>query len=86
MTYLITYFDHYGKYAYYSGIDIHDLYCYLDVLEYPTKLTYSDQNSHSFYLKTNTESVSQHTFIATLIDRKSIICYFCGLPGHNSDS
>ena len=51
---LIKYLDHHGKYVYYSGSDIHDLYYNLDTIGYPTTLTYQGYYYHYFDLKTNT--------------------------------
>ena len=53
MTYLIAYPDHHGKEVWYYGSDIYDIYWYLKMILYPTALTYSGQNTHTFGIKTN---------------------------------
>ena len=49
MTYLITLLENNGKSAVYTGLNIHGLYSYLDMIGDPTKLTTSGQRYHNFY-------------------------------------
>ena len=48
MKYLITFLDNNGKYAVYTGGNIHGIYHYIDIIGVPTKLTTSGQCSHHF--------------------------------------
>ena len=45
---LVTFLDNNGKYAVYTGVNIHGLYCYLEIIGAPTTLTTSSQCSHNF--------------------------------------
>ena len=80
MTEIITYLDHNGKYAYYAGSDINDLYFYLYIIGDPTNWTYSGQNFHLFDLKTNTYSGFLNPVISALQVKKRIVCGFYGQP------
>ena len=46
MTYLIIFLDNNGKYAFFTGGDIHGIYRYLEIIVDPTTLTTSVQISH----------------------------------------
>ena len=48
MTDFITFLDKNRKYAVYTGGNIHGLYFYLEIIETPTTLTTSGQQSHHF--------------------------------------
>ena len=48
MTDLITFLDYNGKYAVYTGGDIHVIYCYLEMIGAPNTLITSCQLSHHF--------------------------------------
>ena len=45
---LITFLDNNGKYAVYTGGDIHGIYRYLEMIGAPTTLTTSVQRSYHF--------------------------------------
>ena len=45
---LITFFYNNGKYAVYTGVDIHVIYRYLEMIGSPTTLTTSGQRYHNF--------------------------------------
>ena len=48
ITDLITFLDNNRKYAVYTGVDVHGIYLYLDMIGAPTTLTTSGQHSHHF--------------------------------------
>ena len=48
MKYLTTYLDNNGKSAVYTGVNIHGLYLYLEIIGSPTKLTTSGQQFNHF--------------------------------------
>ena len=48
MTYLITLLENNGKYAVYTGGNIHGIYCYLEMIGYPMTLITLGQRSHNF--------------------------------------
>ena len=86
MTDPIPYLDHTGKYKSYSGSDINDLFCYIEIIGVPMNLTYSGHNYHYFDLKTNTDSGYLYPVISALRGRQRIICTCYGWPGNNADS
>ena len=45
---LITFLDNNGKLAIYTGVNIHRIYCYLEIIVSQTTLTTSGQKSHHF--------------------------------------
>ena len=48
MTDIITFLDKNEKKAVYTGVDIHGLYRYLEIIGSPTTLTTSGQRSNNF--------------------------------------
>ena len=80
MIYLITFLDKKVKLAIYAGLNIHGLYCYLNMIESPTTLTTSCQRSHlvgpSSSTKNDTASL-QPVFAAICVQQKTI-WKFCG--------
>ena len=48
MKYLITFLDNNRKFAIYTGVNIHGLCSYLDIIGAPTTFTTSVQYSHNF--------------------------------------
>ena len=83
---LVIYPEHHGKEASYHGSNIHDLYCYLEILGYPTPLTYLGHNYQSINISIDTESGSLHLVISGLIVRQRIVCECSGIPGHKAYS
>ena len=79
---IIIYLGRHGKEAPYGGSGIHYLYNHQDMIGDPTNLNYSGWNYHSFYIKTNTLSVSLVPVIASLRGGKGNICECWGLPRH----
>ena len=87
MTDLITFLDNNGKYSIYTGGYIIGIYCYLEMIGYPTILTTSGQCSHHFSpsSSSNNDASTLHPVIASLRMRQKIICECCGRIGHKSD-
>ena len=61
MTYLTKFLDNNVKLAVYTGVNIHGLYCYLEIIGAPTTLTTSGHRSHhfgpSYYTNNDTETL-----------------------------
>ena len=73
--YLITLLDNNIKTAVYIGQNIHELYCYLEMIISQTKLTTSGQRSHHFGTSSSTnndESSLQSVVEAIYMRQKSI--------------
>ena len=88
MTDLITFLDNNGKYAVYTGGDIHGIYSYLESIGSPTTLTTSGQRSHNFgpsYSSNNDAATLQPVIVALRMRQKSI-CECCGRIGHKADA
>ena len=88
MTDLLTFFDNNGKYAVYTGVDIHGIYPYLEMIGSPTTLTTSGQSSHHFVHSSsrNNDAATLQTVIVALRTRQKIICEYCGRIGHKADA
>ena len=88
MTDLITFLDKNVKLDIYTGGDIFELYCYLEIIGSPTNLTASVRLSHrlvpSSSIKNDIETLQP--VIAALCIRQNTICEWCGIIGHKSDS
>ena len=82
---IIAFLENNGKLDVYAGGNIHGLYCYLEIIGYPTTFTTSGQSSHNLgpSYSTNNDTETLHPFIAALSIRQKIICEFCGRIGHN---
>ena len=48
MTDIITFLDNHGNSAIYTGVSIHGLYCYIEIIGSPSTLTTSSQSAHHF--------------------------------------
>ena len=87
MTYLITFLDNNRKYAVYTGVNIHELYRYLEIIGSPTIFSTSGQQYRhfgpSYYINSDTETF-QSVISALRIIQKSI-CECCGIIGHKAD-
>ena len=88
MTDLITFLDENGKYAVYTGGDIHGIYRYIEMIVAPNTLTTSVQHSHYFGLSSssNNDAETIHQFIEALRMIQKIICECCGRIGHKVDA
>ena len=85
---LITFLYNNGKYDFYTGGNIHELYSYIETIEAPTTLTTSGQNSHHFgpSSSTNNNTSTIQPVIAALHMRQKIICEFCVSIGHKANA
>ena len=72
---LITLFDNNEKSAVYTGVNIHGLYSYIDIIVTPTTLTTSGQHSYHFgtSYSINIDTESLHPVIAYLRMRQNSI-------------
>ena len=86
MTYLIIFLDNNRKLAVYTGGNIHELYCYLEMIGSPTKLTTSGQRSNHFgpSSSTNNDTANIKTIIAAQRIIQKGICEYCGRIGHKA--
>ena len=88
ITYIITLLDKNGKSAIYTGENIHELYCYLEIIGAPNTLTTICYSSHNFgtsYL-TNNDTETIQTFIADTYVPHKTISEFCERIEHNYDA
>ena len=88
MTDLITFLDNNGKYAVYTGGDIHGIYRYLEMIGSPTTLTTSGQRFHNFghSYSSNNDAATLQPVIAALRMRQKSICECCGRIVHKADT
>ena len=72
ITDIVTFLDNYGKYAVYTGGNIHRIYCYLEIIGAPTTLTPAGQRSRHFGPSSsiNNDTASLQPIIAALRIRK----------------
>ena len=79
MTYLITSLDKNWKLAVYTGVNIHRLYHYLEIIVHPTILTASVQISHHFGPSSSTknDTTTLQSVIVDLHVIQNIICKWC---------
>ena len=88
MTDLIKLIDNNRKSAVYTGVNIHGIYSYLEMIWDPTTLTTSGQRSHhfgtSYYINNDTASIQP--VISTLWRIQKSICECCGSIGHKADA
>ena len=68
MTDLITLIDNNGKYAFYTGENIHGIYRYLEIIGDPTTLTTSGKRSNNFGPSNsiNNDTAYLHIYIIAL--------------------
>ena len=73
---IITFLDNNGKLAVYTGINIHGIYSYLEIIVSPTILTTSGQSSCHFRpsYSTNYDTETTHSVIAAILVRQNLIC------------
>ena len=75
ITYLITFLDNNRKLVVYTGVNINELYRYLEMVVAPTTLTTSGLRSHhfgpSYYTNNGTETL-QPVIVALFIRQNSI--------------
>ena len=85
---LITFLDNSGKSAVYTELNIHGLYCYLEIIGAPTTLTTSGQRSHHFCpsYSINNFTATLQTVIADLYIKQKIICERCVIIVHKAGS
>ena len=88
MTDFTTFLENNGKYAVYTGGNIHGLYCDLEMIVDPTTLTNLGQKYHIFSPPSSitNDTASLQTVIADLRIRQNSICKFCGSIGKNGDA
>ena len=88
ITYLITFLDNNGKLSVYTGVNIHGIYLYLEIIWSPTKLTTSGQRSHHFgpSYSTNIDTATLQSVISDFCVLQKIICECCGRIGHKADT
>ena len=88
MTALTTLFDKNIKYAVYTGEDIHGIYCYLEMIGYPTTLTTSGQLSHHYSpsYSINNDAETLQPIIAALRTRQRSICECYEIIVYKSDA
>ena len=88
MTDLITFLDNNGKSPVYTGVNIHGIYRYLDMIGAPTTLTTPDHPSRHFGPSSsiNNYTESLQPVIAALRTRQKSICKFYGRIGHKADA
>ena len=86
MKYLITFLDNNGKPAVYTGVNIHGIYRYLEMIGPPSTLTTSGQSSNNFgpSSSTNNDTATLHTVIEFLCIIHQIIYECCGRIGHKA--
>ena len=72
--------------CFYSGMDIHDLFNYLDIIGAFINLTYSRHHLNYSVTKTNTYLGYMYPVIADLRGGQRIICQFFGYTGHKYGS
>ena len=77
-----------GKYAVYTGGDIHGIYFYLDMIGAPTTLTTSGQRSHHFSQSSSINNYTESTqpVIVALRIRQKSIYECCEIIGQKSDA
>ena len=76
MTDIIIFLYKNGKYAVYTGGDIHGIYRYLEIIGAPTTLTTSGHRYHHFgpSYYSNNDAATLHTVIESLRIRQNLIC------------
>ena len=76
MTYLITFLDNNGKSAVYTGVYIHVIYRYLEIIGSQTTFTTSGKISHNFgpSSSSNDYEATLQPFIVSLRMRQKFIC------------
>ena len=88
MTDVITFIYNNIKPSVYTGGNIHELYCYLEMIGYPTTLNTSDQKSYYFG---SSSSINKDTeffqpVIAALHMRQKSFWKCCGRIGNKADA
>ena len=88
MTYLITFLDNNVKSAVYTGVNIHGIHDYLEIIGSPTKCTTSGKRSYHFgpSYSINNYTETLQPFIADLRMRQKNIFKLCGSIWHKADS
>ena len=88
MTDLITFIENNGKSAVYTGVNIHEIYFYLEMIGAPNTLTISGQRSHHFGPSSSTKNDTENlqTFITALLIIQRSIYELCGSIGHKADA
>ena len=86
--YIITFLENNRKYDVYTGVNIHGIYSYLEMIGYPTTLNTSGQRYHHFGPSSsfNNDTASLQSFISALRTRQKSICECCGRIGHKANS
>ena len=88
MTDIIIFLDNNRKHDVYTGVHIHGIYCYLEMIGAQTTLTSSGQRSHHFVPLScsNKDAATLHPVIAALHMIQNSICECCGIIGHKADA
>ena len=87
MKYLITFLDNSGKLAVYTGVNLHGIYRYLEILGDQKTLTTSGQSFNHFFPSSsiNNNTTTCQTIIAAFHMRQNNICEWCVRIEHKSD-
>ena len=88
MTDLTKFLDNNGKYAVYTGGDIHGIYWYIEMIVSPTTLTTSGQISHHLSPSSSIKNDAEHLqpVLAAIHMRQKSNCKLCGIIGHKDDA
>ena len=88
MTDFITVLDNNVKYAVYTGVNIHELYSYLEISGASNTFTTSGQSSHQYGILSpyNNDTANLQTVISAQRIRQNIICGYCGRSGNKADA